>query len=348
MQILLCPPEIVCKFLEGMPIEDVMNATRVRRNNCCEILQIDPRQTCSYFRAISLTVREVWAGAQDAADIPLPVGITLASVDVQLFPRHAYRAILLQRRWKEPVISPVQSSQPQFHELPSWKSWIRSNTPLGFKGPLWCELLPGGELFLVGKETAVGIYDLQGRHGHEFNFEGDVLDLGWISRQNGASLILGLLLSRYHNGSMYEPSFSLIGRRLIENLTRQRVLCIYQMTHASSTILRVAPPRYISLPQVDEAQAFYKGLTMRHSTAVVWADNSIAVVDLENGRTCSLHCAALGDTDIVPTMYPSADDPDVVPANFPSADGPRRHRIFLAMLDAIRSTVYIRVAQKAH
>ncbi|KAJ7474196.1 hypothetical protein FB451DRAFT_1174711 [Mycena latifolia] len=177
MHVLMLPVELLCKVLEGMLLADILNATR----------------TCSHLRAISLQCREIWANAEDAQDIPFPLGETIGSVESIVLPRRACRAALLRQKWKEPIILPVRSSRPTLTNIPTWSQWI-TTTRLGFPSPEWCYLLPGGQSFLIGKSWAVGIYDLLGRHGHEFEPNGTVLAVDWISMANGASLTVGLLL----------------------------------------------------------------------------------------------------------------------------------------------------------
>ncbi|KAJ6509654.1 hypothetical protein DFH09DRAFT_1436222 [Mycena vulgaris] len=235
MHPLMLPAELVCKILHGMLLKDIMNTTRV------------------------------WTNARDCADIILPFGTTLASIDTALIPRPAYRAILIQRRLKEATISPVRSFQPQFSDVPSWEPWIPPKTPLGFRGPLWCELLPG-QIFLVGKRTAVGIYDLEGRYGHKFNFEGEVVDLDWMGGESGAYLTLGLLLVRDFEDS------------------RRKVLCIYELTQPGSIAPIVSSPRYTALPGAAGAPGMCKGLSMRHRTVLMWGHDFILSLDLDSER----------------------------------------------------------------
>lgn len=113
--------------------------------------------------------------------------------------------MLLQRKWKEPIIPPTRCFRPKFSALPYWtRQWT---TPSN-RAPEWFYLLPGGQLFLIGKSYALGIYDLLGRYGHEFDLPGTPMGVDWISTNNGTSISLGILFSRAIGDTMYVTNSS--------------------------------------------------------------------------------------------------------------------------------------------
>ncbi|KAJ7116271.1 hypothetical protein C8R43DRAFT_960937 [Mycena crocata] len=213
-------------------------------------------QGCPEGLSISVVHRQIWCNAGDRNMIPLPMGSTLSAIEAPLLPRYVLRAVLLHHRWTESTLS-----------LP----WIPPEVPVDFYGPLWCQLLPGGQTFLVGKQTAVGMYDLRGQHGRQFDFEGTVVDLDWLHDENGASLTLGLLL------------ITGIGSRT------RRSLCLYEVDQSSFT---VSPPRYLPLPIIRES---CEGLTMMHSTALIWGENFIFILDLSKTASAGLHLHSRAD-----------------------------------------------------
>ncbi|KAJ7449402.1 hypothetical protein B0H11DRAFT_2289462 [Mycena galericulata] len=231
------PVELVWRILHRMSLADIMNTAR----------------TCSYLRAISLSDREIWANALDSVDIHLPLGKTLGSVEAVQLPRRAYRAISLQRKWKESIICPSRSSRPRLSALPYWTRWWTNWTP---QKPQWFRLLPGGQLFLIGKSYAMGIYDLLGRFGHEINLGGTPIGVDWICTDNGASLTLGILLTT--------------------------TLAIYHLRQNRSSGLIVSPPKRIRVPLEPE------GLSMKHSTALIWGRRSLFLHDLKTGVSVHL------------------------------------------------------------
>ncbi|KAJ7449400.1 hypothetical protein B0H11DRAFT_2202081 [Mycena galericulata] len=195
MHILKLPVELIVKVIRGGTLEDILNTTRVRSENWIEeASHFALTQACACFRNTSLFAREIWLDAPDSSNLPLPLGETLATIDVAMLPRLACRAVLIQQRWSEAVISPVRSFKPDLDKLPSWAPWIVPRMGLGFKNPKWCQFLPGGETFLVGKGSAVGVYDRQGVFGHKLHLAGAVVDLAWISGDNGGHLTIGILL----------------------------------------------------------------------------------------------------------------------------------------------------------
>ncbi|KAJ7461351.1 hypothetical protein B0H11DRAFT_2198762 [Mycena galericulata] len=243
MHILKLPVELIVKVLRGGTLKVILNTTRA----------------CAYFRNTSLFAREIWLDAPDSSNLPLPLGETLATIDVAMLPRLACRAVSIQQRWTEAVISPVRSFKPDLDKLPSWAPWIVPSMGLGFKHPKWCQLLPGGETFLVGKGSAMGVYDLQGVFGHKLHLVGAVVDIAWISGDNGGHLTIGILLV---------TARSLEGSR--------EALCFYEMTQAQSMPPCVSRPRYIELPRSDSPL----GLAVRNSTALVWGDEFVSFIYL--------------------------------------------------------------------
>ncbi|KAJ7150730.1 hypothetical protein C8R46DRAFT_1229665 [Mycena filopes] len=246
MKVLELPVELVFKVLRGLTLEDIMNITR----------------SCHYFRAISLASPDVWVDSQDSVSLP-PVE-ELASIEPSLVARYACRAISLHQKWKEPIITPLRSSRPSIGELPSWSLWIPPEMALGFNSPLWCELLPGAKTFFVGKRTAAGVYDVHGRYGVEFDLHGQVIDVGWDSRQpEGVSLMFGFLMNTFGEG------------RYIAT-----VLCLYTLG-GQATALTVSPPRYISLPDIPRAP---KGLAVQDNTVLMWGNDFILLVNILSGK----------------------------------------------------------------
>ncbi|KAJ7089028.1 hypothetical protein C8R43DRAFT_964903 [Mycena crocata] len=248
MHFSILPAEPVCKILDGRLLEDIWSLTL----------------TCNRFRTISLILREVWVNAEDSDDIPLPLGIDSRTIDVTLLPRLAYRAILLQRKWKEPIISPVQSQRPQLSDIPSWKRWIPDGSRLGFTTPTWMYLLPGGQSFLIGISWRVGMYDLSGTYGHEFELDGILTGVDWISHENGASLTLGFLFC--HSGT----------------LNGAKSLTMYSVDQSQSARPTVSSRIELLLPNAS------LGLAMAGSTVLTWGLQFIFLHNLDTKRSVHL------------------------------------------------------------
>ncbi|KAJ7036981.1 hypothetical protein C8F04DRAFT_1232881 [Mycena alexandri] len=239
------PVELVLRLLYGMALEDIIHMSRV----------------CSYFRVISLSMPDVWINAKDSGNLPLT-----KTPEPSLLPRYACRAVSLLRKWKEPIITPVGWCRPPNDKLPSWSPWIVPEILLGFKGPLWCEFLPGAETFFVGKRTAAGIYDLHGRYGVELELAGEVVDVGWSCIEDGASLTVGLLIRDFGED-------------------RSTVLSLYDLSESHLKRQAISPPRYIYLPQVSKDP---KGMTIQLNTVVMWGDDFVLLVDMLDGSKSHL------------------------------------------------------------
>ncbi|KAJ6509650.1 hypothetical protein DFH09DRAFT_273589 [Mycena vulgaris] len=262
MHFLMLFPEVLCEILHGMLLQDIMNATR----------------TSSHLRNMSLTFREVWANAQDCRDIPFPLGESMDSVETAVLPRLACRAIALQKKWKEKILAPVRWSRQTFSHIPSWDRWM-TTARLGFPSPEWFYLLPGGQSFLLAKRWAVGIYDLRGRNGHRFDFDGGVVALDYTDTVNGESLTVGLILCE--NARLCSPKLALFHLETIE---------------ASAPL--VLAPKYINLPPDSQ------GLSMKHSTALIWGPHFLFLHDLNTGL--SVHVSSTMESSIgYASIHPS-------------------------------------------
>ncbi|KAJ6501770.1 hypothetical protein DFH09DRAFT_1102413 [Mycena vulgaris] len=250
MPFLNFPVEVVLQVLRGMSLEDILNTTRV----------------CGYLRNISLNFRDIWMDAWDAANIPLPLGQTLATMDSTVLPRHVYRASLIQRKWREPIITPIRSVEPlELYTLSSWVPWVPPSCRLGYYYGSCCNLLPGGQLFILGKRTDVGLYALDGKFGHEFEVEGFIISIDWMSMDNGATVTIGLL-------SAEDPG-----------ATSSRRLFVYNLTQNQDTQPVLSLPKNYSLP------AWSEGLSMQRSAILVWGPRSLIIMDPQTGDILDLH-----------------------------------------------------------
>ncbi|KAJ7081176.1 hypothetical protein B0H15DRAFT_803776 [Mycena belliarum] len=237
MSILRLPVELILLILRGMSLKDVLHITRA----------------CSYLRMISLNFKELWVHTFDAANLPLPLGETLDTIDATLLPRYAQREVSIQSKWEEPMITPIRSLEPtDIYALPT-PCIPEGVTPLG---PFCC-LLPGGLLFVLGRATAVGLYHINGRFGHYFEKVGRVLAIDWMSEDNGASIYLGFLIG---TGKRY---------------TSGRSLCIYSLTQHTKKNPVVSQPKYYPLAPYTE------GLSMKHSLILTWGPETTSLLMLD-------------------------------------------------------------------
>ncbi|KAJ6509649.1 hypothetical protein DFH09DRAFT_1100705 [Mycena vulgaris] len=250
MPFLNFPVEVVLRVLRGMSLEDILNTTLV----------------CGYLRDISLNFRDIWMNACDAANIPLPLGQNLATMDSAVLPRHVYRAISIQRKWREPIITPIRSTEPlEIYTLPSWWPWVPPPCQLGYYYGSYCGLLPGGRLFILGRRTNVGLYALDGKFGHEFEVEGFIISIDWMSMDNGATVTIGLLSAQDRGANS------------------SRRLFVYNLTQNQDTRPVVSLPKDYSLP------AWSEGLSMQRSAILVWGPRSLILMDPQTGDILDLH-----------------------------------------------------------
>ncbi|KAF5381865.1 hypothetical protein D9757_008348 [Collybiopsis confluens] len=250
-------PEVLLKIFDGLPVEDVLNLSRVSH----------------YLRQLSLCNRSFWTRADKTFLIPLPIGQTLKTIDISLIPQYFAQAVSISKNLqpRPKSISPEGSSKIQIAQ-PKRISLINIDNPFD---PIVAfmrsaHLLPGHQLAMMiwklspedpdTQRMVIMSLDRKFRFVVNHHFDEDAAFV-WNSKDNGGLTWLALLMpSRNHSPSN---------------------LCIFEI-RCDNTVdqpFSIHGHRIIQVPKSCSVQK----MVMEGSLLVLFGDRDILVYDCKEG-----------------------------------------------------------------
>ncbi|KAF5381850.1 hypothetical protein D9757_008349 [Collybiopsis confluens] len=276
-------PEVLLEIFDGLPVEDVLNLSRVSH----------------YLRQLSLCNRSFWTRADKTGLIPLPIGQTLKTIDISLIPQYFAQAVSISGNLQpkpKSGFSEIQEVQPKrTTEISLVGSPFESSA--GFLRS--AHLLPGRQLIMMvwrlsdedSNPERIVIMSLDGKFRFTVNrhFDEDI-QFVWSSEDNGGLTWLALLiLSR-------------------DEFSTPSALCIFEIRcdDAPDRSFSVGSERVIQLPKYCSVNQ----LSMGGSLLVAFGGPDILVFDCQTGRkkgwfqsAYSHHRITLAQVIFYPSVY---------------------------------------------